>query len=527
MRAMTRIIGIIFVLSILTSVFAACKKNGTENVDTTSDDTKADVSDVGTEDNREYDDKGYLKDTVGEQDFGGKEIRILGWSERYYKEFGIKPEDVQETTLGQQVYKRDLQTQKRLNVKLAVVTEAGNNGNYKKSYIPKAETMVTGNEVDAFACYSMAATPLMLRGYLVNLLDQPYLNFDDPWWSADIVERASIYDRLYFATGSISPSYLAQGFSMYFNKSMADTYLTDALESFDAETLYDMVDNNTWTIDNFITLAKTVEISGAEKTADETYGYVLRTVSYDPWLFSAGIVTLDNAVDGSLQISEGWNSSKVISLAEKLLSLLNSKSGGAAVDRSSTSYTFESAWKNGRSLFMTSSLYDLTTWVKNENPVTEDGVGILPMPKWDSTQTDYLSTAGFYFTLWGICRSSDRQDATAATLEVLSSEGYRTTEPALYDEVLKIKSTDGAGSSNDRRMIDFVRDSIVIDAGRIHNNDIHTYGWGMFRNSIMDDIINGSSASSYSTFFASRNEQLRADVNTLNSTMQMIEEVYG
>ena len=74
MRAMTRIIGIIFVLSILTSVFAACKKNGTENVDTTSDDTKADVSDVGTEDNREYDDKGYLKDTVGEQDFGGKEI---------------------------------------------------------------------------------------------------------------------------------------------------------------------------------------------------------------------------------------------------------------------------------------------------------------------------------------------------------------------------------------------------------------------------------------------------------------------
>ena len=154
-----------------------------------------------------------------------------------------------------------------------------------------------------------------------------------PWWSQELIERASLYDRLYFATGSISPALLHQGWCILFNKTMTNDYLNGKLGEFGAETLYEMVRENTWTIDNFITLAKNVEIAGDTKTANETYGVVLNGVpAYDPFFFAAGLKTLDNAADGSLQVSDEWGSAKTIELADKLLNLFKSNSAGEAID---------------------------------------------------------------------------------------------------------------------------------------------------------------------------------------------------
>lgn len=522
-----RLMCIMLTLIMLLSVLVACKRKNKGDEQTSDSAGSNDVVDSGNGTQAdEYDENGYLMDKVGKQDFGGKEIRILGWSQRSYGEVGMKYEEISKSTVGQEVYNRDMKVQARLNVKIKAVLEPGDNSTYKNGYIPKAETMVAGNEVDGFAGYSMSATPLMVRGYLTDLTKQPYIDLNAPWWSADLIERATIYDRLYFATGSIAPSFLAQGFAMFFNKSMADIYLKDALAVHNAETLYDMVDNKSWTIDNFITLAKNVEITGSTKTENETYGYVCQIIAYDPWYFSAGLITLDNAADGSVQVSDDWSSAKAIALTEKLLTFFNSRSAGAAVHIGKIEYTYAAAWTQGKSLFTTATISSLPSWAQKAT-VADSGIGVLPMPMWESTQESYKSTAGFYFTIWSIARNSDRQEELAAVMECLASEGYRLTEPALYDETLKIKSTGGDGGEDDRRMIDIVRDSIVIDAGRIHNNDISGLGWGMFRNSLMEDIVSNSSSSTYASYFSTRSTNLAGKIKTLNDTVYAIESIYG
>ncbi len=516
----------------------ACNKKDDTPADTTaapSEGTSAPAaqtqagSDV-TDEVVEYDENGYMKDSLGNMDFGGKEIRILGWSEASYDELDIKYEDIEGSVLGQQVYNRNRRTEARLKVKLSVREVAGNNGSYKGTYIPECEQAVTDRSVDVFACYSMAATPLMLQGYLADLRSFDTLDFDKPWWSADLVNRATLYDRLYFASGSIAPSFLASGFLTMFNKEMVDQYLysNGATDEFDAEDLYAMVDNNTWTMDNFIKLAKNVTIQKTTKTVDDTYGYVCSVSCVDPWYQAAGLVTLDNAPDGSAQISDDWNSVKAQEVVGKMYEFFMSNSAGVEAHMSKyRTESYQNAWGRGTAMFTTGTFSMVASAVKGSGAIAEKGIGILPMPKYNSDQEEYLSTVGFAFTLYCINRNSDYTDACAATLECMASEGYRGTEPALYDTALKIQSTEGSDGAKDRAMMDLVRDSIRIDVGRIHNDTVKSLGWAMVRNSWYTDMQNNAPYSTYESFFASKRPTLETALAQMNDTVYSIESVYG
>ena len=516
-------------LLMLVPLLIACKKNeetpGRESGSAPTSDVAGSSEGSSTERVVETDENGYQIDTLGTRNYGGKEIRILAWQEAHYKEYDLEFDQIEGTVLGQQVYNRNMKVEHRMGVKLVYTETTGYNATYR-DYVKKAETMITDQSVDAFGCYSMAATPLMVQGYLNDLTALEPFDFEAPWWSQDLVARASLYDRLYFATGSISPSFLGNAWHIIYNKKMADEVLGASLEGFGVSSLYEMVDDNTWTIDNFITLAKNVTIMGATKTADETYGFVTDGTGYDPFYFGAGLVTLDNAADGSLQISDDWSSARAIELSDKLLKFFNGTSAAAQIDRNGIKVNYGDPFKDGRALFATSILASIPN-LKENTTAGEQGIGILPMPKWDESQEEYLSTAGFTFTLYSVNRASDRKEATAAALECLASEGYRQTEPALYETVLKIQSTDSDGGADDRRMIDLVRNSVRIDAGRLHNNNISSLGWGMFRNSIMDDLIAGNPNSTYESFFEKNGDNLEEKLEIINTSVFNIEEIYG
>ncbi|MBE6546247.1 MAG: hypothetical protein E7668_02250 [Ruminococcaceae bacterium] len=537
MKITKRICCVLLALLMCLPLLVACKNKGENPADTTSDQaggTQAGVGSVGnsdvTDEVVEYDENGYQKDKLGNKDFGGQAINILGWTEAPYDELDIKYEDIEGSVLGQQVYNRNRRTEARMKVKLVVRTVSGNNGSYNKVYVKECEQAVTDRSVDLFACYSMAATPLMVQGYLANLRSFEVIDFDAPWWSEDLINRASLYDRLYFATGSIAPSFLASGFMTFFNKEMVDQYLyaNNATEEFDAEDLYAMVYNDTWTMDNFIKLAKNVTIVGGTKTDTETYGYVCSVSCVDPWYQAADLVTLDNAPDGSIQISDDWNSAKAQDVVSKMYSFFISNSAGVEAHMSEyKTISYQNAWGKGTAMFTTGTFSQLASAVKGSAVIAEKGIGILPMPKYNSDQEEYLSTAAFPFTLYSINRNSDYTEACANVLECMASEGYRLTEPALYDTALKIQSTDSNEGTKDRDMMDVIRDTIRVDVGRLHNNNVKSLGWGMVRNSWYTDMKNNSPYSTYESFFESKRESLELALEQMNETVYNIESVYG
>ena len=83
MKSLIRGLTILLALLMLLPSVISCKKNkGNTDVESTESDVAEDSETV-----IEYDDKGYQKDNLGTQDFGGKEIRILAWKDAPFKEF--------------------------------------------------------------------------------------------------------------------------------------------------------------------------------------------------------------------------------------------------------------------------------------------------------------------------------------------------------------------------------------------------------------------------------------------------------
>ena len=180
----TRMSCFALVVLMLISMLASCslfEKEETESADDSVSETErktddSDVTESGSDNSEatesqdviEYDENGYQKDKIEDRDLGGKEIRILAWTGGAIQELDVKYSDIGANALSKQVYLRNDKVSRRLGVNLMFINTAGNNASYANTYIPKAEELVMANAVDAFACYSMAATPMMLRGYLSN-----------------------------------------------------------------------------------------------------------------------------------------------------------------------------------------------------------------------------------------------------------------------------------------------------------------------------------------------------------------------
>jgi hypothetical protein len=65
--------------------------------------------------------------------------------------------------------------------------------------------------------------------------------------------------------------------------------------------------------------------------------------------------------------------------------------------------------------------------------------GILPYPKWDENQKNYITRTSSAISVFCIPASAKDPDMTAAVLEALNSESYRSVIPAYYETALKVK----------------------------------------------------------------------------------------
>ena len=70
---------------------------------------------------------------------------------------------------------------------------------------------------------------------------------------------------------------------------------------------------------------------------------------------------------------------------------------------------------------------------------------------------------------------------SAAVLECLASESYRTVSPALFETALKVKY---ASDSDVSEMYDLIRASNCFDFGRIFNDSLNGMTYTMFRDAL-------------------------------------------
>ena len=114
----------------------------------------------------------------------------------------------------------------------------------------------------------------------------------------------------------------------------------------------------------------------------------------------------------------------------------------------------------------------------------------VPYPKYDEEQKDYVTITSFPYTLYGIPIDAPDPDMSAAVLEAMASESYRTVSPALFENAFKVKYAQDEQSS---LMYDLIRSTVSFDFGRVFNNDLNGLTYSLFRSAVVSGNTNWAS----------------------------------
>jgi hypothetical protein len=241
-----------------------------------------------------------------------------------------------------------------------------------------------------------------------------------------------INGKLYAATSAMQLGSLDLSWVLLFNK--------DILTDHKLDLPYDTVRDGKWTIDEMNKYVSTLtNLNGDESFAFKLGGNALYGVGAHtsaPWaqLVAADIMLLENDDKGGLAFKNA--DERLFNVVEKASAMMEDgtgkfyyKNGGTDGD----SYT--DLFRSSRAAFLTTELKG-TTVLRD----MEDDYGILPFPKYDEAQENYVTYASENIPRLVIPRTADDVSRTGLILDALSYESYQTVLPLYYGQTLSLKA---------------------------------------------------------------------------------------
>lgn len=449
LRILTALLTVLVILPL-----AACGK-GTENDQSSTTTSAANASDpaVTTTENP-YDAAGYLKDSLDPSvRFDGKTFNILYWNDQEHEEFFT--ENMTGDLINDALYTRNQAVEERMGIKFAYVGTKGNASNVA------AFTQVINNSIqagdhayDLVGAHSYTIGNAASKNLLYNLNDCDYLDWEKPWWPAGLIDQATINDKLFFASGDISANVLYMMYVTFFNKQI--------LEDFKLEDPYTLVDEGKWTIDKMFEMCSGIysDLNGnGIKDIGDQYGQYAYTLHLDTFLTGSNVIIVDIS-SGKPVFSDDFLGEKVVNLQSKVRSFFTDSNDGYLLTVNSSVHQY---FGQGISLFWNDRCRAAIRYFADK----DISFGIIPDPKYDEEQENYVTCLGNPFTPYAIPSDSQTPDMAAAVMECMASESYRQVSPALYETALKLKYSQDNVSS---RMFDTVRATLCFDLGRIYSS---------------------------------------------------------
>ncbi len=385
-------------------------------------------------------------------DFGGEEIRILvsanDYDGRGSSKYAIKHEEEENgDVVKDAVYKRNMDVAELLNVKF-VFTE--NEDDY--TVIPNTVSKFVTAGDDAYDLVIHDLFPLAtlsVSNNFLNVYDIPHFDFSKDYWYDSYMSDISFAseDQRYLLAGDYFLDILRTAHALYFNKEMFNTLFESADE------LYDHVFNGTWTHEVFLNYISDAyqDINGDGKADDDDrYGYC--TINYwgpmIPWVIASDITFLEYESDGAPYFA--MNNERSIQLLTNLVDIFH---GEGTHNYSASVEACTNAFINENSLF---GGYQRVSSLEMFRDMETD-IGILPYPKLDESQENYITSSHDTANVGVIPMTCSKADTMGAVLEVLSRESAKDVIPAYYETALKVKY---ARDDQSAQMLDIIRYNI-------------------------------------------------------------------
>ena len=356
-------------------------------------------------------------------------------------------------TIEDAVYRRNRKIEERFNCKFAYNANPCNSETWGEWYSTLESSIMAGdNSVDIAGGYAYRFSALTLTsGLFQNLLDLPQMNMSQPWWPGNITEAACVGSKLFMAQGNIDPAFYDRIYALVFNKEMAKSLQLD---------FYGLVNNGDWTFDKLQEVAALAvhDIDGNSSYDDkDQWGFVTgNNMSIDAFNFAFDIDFVEYDKDGIPSL---------LPLSEKL--------SDACIQMKNFTQTSGTVWycledekqiifNEDRALLMTNNIMDIQTMRS-----LETDFGIIPYPKWDEQQDEYLSFSAGVDTAvsYAIPITADGEK-NSIILEALAYYGYNDILPEYYEIALKGKSI---RDDESEQMLDLIFNNISFDFCQLYS----------------------------------------------------------
>ncbi len=294
-------------------------------------------------------------------------------------------------------------------------------------------------------------------GVLANLYSLPHTDFDAPYYNSSVISAASAGSGLYGVSGAanFNPDYLG---CVYFNRNMVKQY-TD-------EDMYSIVNNGKWTWDKLAELAKAVE------NVDGIYGHgsPLTSGEYAELAARSQGITYVNNQDGTVptvNYLDAAVSSNVKGIIARMYAML-------FTDRSYSKLTGTEL----RELFVSDSLMFMTDTVKAGSELSGNTEwGILPMPKLDEAQADYISPLSDDAPIFCVIKNTPKYETSGLVLQALNVASHKYVTEAYINKQMNYVLRD-SGSIN---MLEIICKTASADFAHLYASGISyletaTYG---------------------------------------------------
>lgn len=467
-RARTRFT---FILSLIlaSSALFSCGGETKEASGTTASDTTSDAvtSELSIEDQRKL-----IDDELPEMDYGGEEFNITVNS---YCESGFFSDELSGDQLSDAIYNRNKAVEERFKIKFNFIS-----GEYNEITQKVQSSVLAGDDqYQLLANHALASNSWVMAEILNNWYDIEYVNFDKPWWSSSNKNDLTYNDTAYLAVGDFSLTTIGRTYAIYFDKIHADSYnLPD---------MYQLVRDGKWTIDKLSDLSKDIYTdlnNNGERDSDDFYGYSTSVTSnIGAYLFTSGLKIIDK---GEIVLDVG----KTSDLIAKLITLTQVNEG-TFYDlkyknaNGNPHYAGAEKMAAGTTLFASAMIETGINYLRN----SDNDYGIIPYPKWDEKQSDYITIVDGGFTILAIPKTVVDTKKSGIIAEALCAETYKNVIPVYYDIAIKEK---GARDEESLEMIDFIMSKRVYDFGYVYDNNYSGFGF-CIEKMVQDNNLNFAS----------------------------------
>ncbi|NLZ36322.1 MAG: hypothetical protein GX897_02435 [Clostridiales bacterium] len=470
-----KLTSIILAALVLSSVLLACGGKGDTPAQNGSADTQTDAETI------EETTAPATSVPVG-TDFGGTTLNVMNYTmENFYFDVAEETGDV----VNDAVYERNMKVQNDVNVSFNILTKDGD----AASLIEKSVTSGS-NDYDFIFGIQYEFVPLVLKGMFMNLEGAPYIDIEKDWWDKDYIHECSIgRNKRFFISGDITLGLIRHQSCCYVNKQMFENILGDP------QSIYTTVLDGKWTLDLFSEYASKCysDLNGDSKFDEgDQYGCGVITLNLtDHFTYDAGVRCTERD-ENDIPILV-MNNERTVSYAEKIKKIYYENEGIRifSADYTSLHETIPNKFKNNSLAFMVGWFY-ISDYLRD----MEGDYAVIPFPKFDETQENYLALIHDVATLVCVPTTCDKLDTVAAVLELLAYEGYNTVAPAYYEVALKTKYIRD-NQDEAMQIMDIIHDASTSDFAYIYNYALNGIGL------IMRDVL-GSKKGNFASTYAKK-----------------------